>query len=333
MRSSRVTGRPGTTSSATTPRCVRNSTELEERARRRDLLVGDDEIYAFYDARIPPTSVSARHFDAWWKKQRHKTPDLLTLTRDDLLRNGRSSRPTSRTRGSAGDLSLPVTLPVRAGRRRRRCHGARAGRGAGPPRRRRVRLAGTGAARGTGHRADQLAAKGPAPQLRSRTRHRPGRAGRRSTPGRRAAAGGPAARTAAAHRRAGPDRRVRPRQAAAAPAGHVRRRVRRRHRGGSRQGSRGAAGQLAAPIRQAVAEAVAGDAGTQRVCAPGPTTSTSCRAPSRRTSGGPPGAGLPGTRRRGRRGGRAGVRRRRPSRLPRWGRAPADCCGWPCRRR
>ena len=28
---------------------------------------------------------SARHFDAWWKRQRHQTPDLLTLTLDDLL--------------------------------------------------------------------------------------------------------------------------------------------------------------------------------------------------------------------------------------------------------
>jgi ATP-dependent helicase HrpA len=29
--------------------------------------------------------VSARHFDAWWKKARHETPDLLTLSLDDLL--------------------------------------------------------------------------------------------------------------------------------------------------------------------------------------------------------------------------------------------------------
>ena len=57
--------------------------EIEERARRRDLIVGDDELFAFYDERIPADVVSSRHFDAWWKKQRHKTPSLLTLTRDD----------------------------------------------------------------------------------------------------------------------------------------------------------------------------------------------------------------------------------------------------------
>ena len=85
-RWSRATGRPATTSSATTPRLRAELAELEERARRRDLLVGDDEIYAFYDARIPADVVSARHFDGWWKKQRHRTPDLLTFTRDDLLR-------------------------------------------------------------------------------------------------------------------------------------------------------------------------------------------------------------------------------------------------------
>ena len=29
--------------------------------------------------------VSGSHFDSWWKKQRHETPDLLTLTEKDLL--------------------------------------------------------------------------------------------------------------------------------------------------------------------------------------------------------------------------------------------------------
>ena len=88
--------------------------ELEERARRRDLLVSDDEIYEFYAARIPEQVVSARHFDAWWKKQRHRTPDLLTLTRDDLLRVDESSaeRPDS---WNAGDLSLPLTYRFEPG--------------------------------------------------------------------------------------------------------------------------------------------------------------------------------------------------------------------------
>lgn len=88
--------------------------ELEEKARRRDLLVGDEEIFAFYDARIPADVVSARHFDAWWKKQRHVTPELLTFTRDDLLRteNTVDGQPDA---WRAGDLALPLSYRFEPG--------------------------------------------------------------------------------------------------------------------------------------------------------------------------------------------------------------------------
>ena len=88
--------------------------EIEERARRRDLIVGDDDIYAFYDARVPAEVVSARHFDAWWRKQRRRTPDLLTLTRDDLLRTEDTAGDQPDT-WQAGDLSLPVTYRFEPG--------------------------------------------------------------------------------------------------------------------------------------------------------------------------------------------------------------------------
>jgi ATP-dependent helicase HrpA len=89
--------------------------ELEERARRRDLLVGDDEVYAFYDARIPADVVSGRHFDAWWKKQRHKTPGLLTLTRDDLLRTDAAAGADRPDSWQAGDIALPLTYRFEPG--------------------------------------------------------------------------------------------------------------------------------------------------------------------------------------------------------------------------
>jgi ATP-dependent helicase HrpA len=89
--------------------------EIEERARRRDLLVGDDEIYAFYDKRIPADAVSVRHFDAWWKKQRHKTPDLLTLTREDLLRTDDEAATERPETWTSGDLSLPLTYRFEPG--------------------------------------------------------------------------------------------------------------------------------------------------------------------------------------------------------------------------
>jgi ATP-dependent helicase HrpA len=66
-------------------RLVDDLEALEERARRRDLVVGDSAVYDFYDARVPADVVSGRHFDAWWKDARRTTPDLLTMTLDDLL--------------------------------------------------------------------------------------------------------------------------------------------------------------------------------------------------------------------------------------------------------
>ena len=62
--------------------------ELEHRARRRDLIVDEEDLVEFYDARLPVEIVSGRHFDSWWKKARHETPDLLTLTEADLIREG-----------------------------------------------------------------------------------------------------------------------------------------------------------------------------------------------------------------------------------------------------
>ncbi len=57
---------------------------LEERQRRRDLLVGDEAVFEFFDARIPADVVSTRSFEGWWRKAREETPDLLTMTRRDL---------------------------------------------------------------------------------------------------------------------------------------------------------------------------------------------------------------------------------------------------------
>ncbi len=59
---------------------------LEQRTRRRDLLVDDQVLFDFYDARVPADVVSGRHFDAWWKQARRTEPDLLTFTPDLLVR-------------------------------------------------------------------------------------------------------------------------------------------------------------------------------------------------------------------------------------------------------
>ena len=62
--------------------------ELEERTRRRDLLVDDETLFAFYDERIGSEVVTGTHFDTWWKKARQRDPDLLDFERSLVVREG-----------------------------------------------------------------------------------------------------------------------------------------------------------------------------------------------------------------------------------------------------
>lgn len=160
--------------------------ELEERARRRDLLAGDDEVYAFYDQRVPESAVSAKAFRCVVEEQRHVTPDLLTMTREDLLRTDTDAdQPDT---WQTGDLALPLSYRFESG-------AADDGVTVHVPVEVLARLGGDGFAwqvpalrRGAGDGADQIVAQGPAAQLRARTRHRAGGAARPES-GRRLATG------------------------------------------------------------------------------------------------------------------------------------------------
>nr|WP_270889605.1 ATP-dependent RNA helicase HrpA [Pedococcus sp. 5OH_020] len=61
--------------------------ELEERARRRDIVVDEEDLVHFYDERIPADVVSQRHFDRWWKDARRHNADLLSFTEELLTRD------------------------------------------------------------------------------------------------------------------------------------------------------------------------------------------------------------------------------------------------------
>ncbi|GAA4576294.1 ATP-dependent RNA helicase HrpA [Planotetraspora kaengkrachanensis] len=67
---------------------LQEAERLEEKARRRDIVVDDETLFDFYDGRIPPEVVSGRHFDSWWKKTSRETPDLLTFTPEMLVNSG-----------------------------------------------------------------------------------------------------------------------------------------------------------------------------------------------------------------------------------------------------
>ncbi|MGD8162683.1 ATP-dependent RNA helicase HrpA [Pantoea sp. FN0307] len=62
--------------------------DLEHKSRRRDILVDDETLFAFYDSRVAHEVVSARHFDSWWKKASQQTPDLLSFDKEMLIKQG-----------------------------------------------------------------------------------------------------------------------------------------------------------------------------------------------------------------------------------------------------
>ncbi|MET0813492.1 MAG: ATP-dependent RNA helicase HrpA [Microbacterium sp.] len=59
--------------------------KVEERERRRDILVGDEAVYRFYDARIPRDVFDLRSFEKWWKDAAATTPRLLDMSEADLV--------------------------------------------------------------------------------------------------------------------------------------------------------------------------------------------------------------------------------------------------------
>ncbi|HOZ56868.1 MAG TPA: ATP-dependent RNA helicase HrpA [Nakamurella multipartita] len=99
-------------------RALEQVTEWEERARRRDILIDDDTMFALYDARIPPQVTSGRHFDSWWKKASRTQPDLLTLTPDMLIAAGaeRFDSAAFPDRFTSGEVELPLDYVFDPGR-------------------------------------------------------------------------------------------------------------------------------------------------------------------------------------------------------------------------
>lgn len=59
--------------------------QLEEKSRRRDVLVGDEQLFAFYDERIPQGIYSRRRLEMWLKNQANQ--QRLVLNRATLMRH------------------------------------------------------------------------------------------------------------------------------------------------------------------------------------------------------------------------------------------------------
>ncbi len=90
--------------------------KVEERERRRDILVGDEAVFAFYDSRIPRDVVDVRSFEAWWREQSSSTPRLLDMTEADLLdESSRSDERAFPGRWEQGGQTLSLSYRFEPG--------------------------------------------------------------------------------------------------------------------------------------------------------------------------------------------------------------------------
>ena len=67
-------------------RLVAEIRRLEHQIRRPDLLVDEQWLHDWYDERVPADATSGAALDAWYRKASAKDPDLLKLSRDELMR-------------------------------------------------------------------------------------------------------------------------------------------------------------------------------------------------------------------------------------------------------
>ncbi len=69
--------------------------ELEHKSRRQDVLVDEELIFAFYDQQIPEDVCNGRNFEQWYRSESKNRPDLLKLSRDELMRHEAAGITTS----------------------------------------------------------------------------------------------------------------------------------------------------------------------------------------------------------------------------------------------
>ncbi|HNN18133.1 MAG TPA: DUF3418 domain-containing protein, partial [Giesbergeria sp.] len=69
--------------------------ELEHKSRRQDVLVDEELIFAFYDQQVPQDVCNGRSFEHWYRQESKARPDLLKLTRDELMRHEAAGITTS----------------------------------------------------------------------------------------------------------------------------------------------------------------------------------------------------------------------------------------------
>jgi len=91
-------------------RLIDDVTALEEKSRRRDILVDEDTLATFYAEKVPQWANNRIDFAKWWKKQRAVAPGFLNFDPDSLLNRDTSDITTDKFPESwhQGNVTLPL---------------------------------------------------------------------------------------------------------------------------------------------------------------------------------------------------------------------------------
>lgn len=77
--------------------------EFEHKARRQDVLVDEQVLFAFYDAIVPANIYNAASFEKWRQDAEKLSPQLLYLTKEELMRHGAAG---------VTEVQFPETLQI-----------------------------------------------------------------------------------------------------------------------------------------------------------------------------------------------------------------------------
>ena len=85
--------------------------ELEAKARRRDILAGEETLFAYYDARLPADIYQTASFENWYKRESAKDAQLLVMREEDVLARDASEITAEQYPDQLriGALQLPLT--------------------------------------------------------------------------------------------------------------------------------------------------------------------------------------------------------------------------------
>ncbi|HSW16219.1 MAG TPA: ATP-dependent RNA helicase HrpA [Ramlibacter sp.] len=66
---------------------IKQVQDIEHKSRRQDVLVDEELIFAFYDQQLPADVFNGATFEGWYRTHSRQNPNLLKLTRDELMRH------------------------------------------------------------------------------------------------------------------------------------------------------------------------------------------------------------------------------------------------------